>query len=159
MARDGGESIRARVKATRDLTEWSTALELYAGMQMELATRLEEMRALGVPDRRPHTLPAQYGKLLEDTAILRIDLPKGLTREEFARLQELAGPLTEWCGQAGGGQDSELAAPRRPHQRECFEAGWQVPVCGLGRLLAGAPIFVPANGVGECGNCFGFAGE
>lgn len=99
LARDGGESIRANLKATRDLGEWCAALRLYAKMQMKLAGRVDEMLALGVPDRRPRTLPAQFAALLQDTPMLRIDLPKGISREEYARLGEMASPLAEWCGQ------------------------------------------------------------
>lgn len=97
LARDGGESIRAHLKATRDFTEWIQALEMYAGMQMELAAHTDELRALGVPDRRPRTLPAQYARVLRDTPILRIDLPRGITADEFAQLQALQAPLAEWC--------------------------------------------------------------
>jgi hypothetical protein len=81
------------------LTEWSDALELYARLQMELAGHVGEMQTWGLPDRRPQALLGHYARLLDDTEMLRIDLPKGLTSEEFARLQELKGPLAEWSAQ------------------------------------------------------------
>jgi hypothetical protein len=104
LARDGGASFRENLKATRDLSEWIQAIELYARMQMDLAGRVEEMRTLGVPDRRPRTLPQQYAKVLDDHEILRIDREKGITSEEYARLRELAVPLQEWCEELEGGK-------------------------------------------------------
>lgn len=99
LARNGGESIRARLKETRNLSEWIRAIELYAQLQMDVARHIEELRSLHVPDRRPHTLPAQYNALLGDLEILRIDRDKGLTAQEYAQLQALAAPLAEWCAQ------------------------------------------------------------
>lgn len=99
LARDGGEAIRANLKATRDLTEWQQAIDEYAHAQMELAKHVDEMLALGVPDRRPRTIPARYENLLTDTATLRIDLEKGITSDEYARLHEMLPQLQEWCAQ------------------------------------------------------------
>lgn len=99
LARDGGESIRTKLKETRDLSEWIQALKLYAQLQMDVAPRTEDMRALNVPDRRPNTLPTQYQALLNDLEILRIDLDTGITGQEYADLQALAAPLAEWCAQ------------------------------------------------------------
>ena len=89
LARDGGENIRAQLKATRDLSEWCEAIALYAQLQMDVAAHADEMLALGTPDRRPHTLPAQFEQLLQDRAILRIDQEKGTTSDEYAQLQKL----------------------------------------------------------------------
>lgn len=99
LARDGGDSIRARLKETRDLSEWNAAIALFAQLQMDVAPRTEELAALNVPDRRPHTLPAQYTALLTDAEILRVGLDKGLTTQEFAALQALSEPLADWCAQ------------------------------------------------------------
>lgn len=99
LARDGGESIRINLKATNDLGEWTRALALYAKIQMQLADRTDGLIALGAPDRRLRSLPAKFASLLEDTAILRIDLPKGLTQEELTRLRALTVPLQAWCDQ------------------------------------------------------------
>jgi hypothetical protein len=99
LARDGGENIRAHLKATRDVSEWNQAVALYAQMQMSLAAHVDEMLALGVPDRRPRTIPARYENLLNDTATLRIDLEKGITANEFVRLREMLPQLQEWCAQ------------------------------------------------------------
>lgn len=99
LARDGGESIRAKLVETRDQTEWQHGVQVYADLQSKLTSRVEVLLALGVPDRRPHTLPAQYENLLNDTAILRIDQEKGITSEEYASLKALSVPLQEWCAQ------------------------------------------------------------
>jgi aminoglycoside phosphotransferase (APT) family kinase protein len=97
LALDGGESIRDRLKTTRNLSEWMEALERYAEMQMGLAERLDTLKTLDVPDRRPSTLPAQFAEVLNDHEILRIDREKGLTLGEFTGLQALRGPLQAWC--------------------------------------------------------------
>lgn len=103
LAGDGGDNIRAQLKATRDLSEWSEALRLYAELQIGAAARVEELIALGVPDRRPRTLPAQFVSVLDDTPILRIDQEKGITADEYTRLRALAVPLTEWCARLEAG--------------------------------------------------------
>ena len=99
LAHDGGESIRANVKATHDLSDWIQAVQLYAQLQKGLVDHVPDMLALGVPDRRSHTLPAQLASLLEHPEMLLLDLPKGLTTDEFKRLKETQAPLAEWCGQ------------------------------------------------------------
>lgn len=99
LARDGGENIRANLQATRDLSEWCEALQSYAQVQMGLIDRVDEMIALGVPDRRPRTLPAQFDIVLDDMPLLRIDQEKGITADEYTRLRALAVPLAEWCAQ------------------------------------------------------------
>lgn len=96
---DGGERLREIVRATRDPSPWFQILPQYVALQSALSLRLDELLAMGLPDYRPRALPAHYETLLQDTPILRLDQPKGLTSEEYARLRALAPQVAAWSAQ------------------------------------------------------------
>ena len=62
---DAGSRLREIVGRERDLTRWLEVLQLYAGLQIDLAADAEELVALGVPDLRLARLPALYEQLLD----------------------------------------------------------------------------------------------
>lgn len=96
LMRDGGPPIRERMKETGSFAPWLPVLPQYASLQIELAARVPELLALGVPDRRPETLGAQYERLLEDRVVLRVDREPGVTRDEYARLQARVPQVYAW---------------------------------------------------------------
>ena len=55
--RDAGQRLREIIRTTQDLCHWLPVLPLYAEMQIELAQRVPELLALGLPDRRLSILP------------------------------------------------------------------------------------------------------
>jgi hypothetical protein len=63
---DAGERLREIVARERSLARWLDVLPLYAGVQMDLARRAEELSALGVPDLRLVVLPAMFEALLDE---------------------------------------------------------------------------------------------
>ena len=79
---DGGERLRDVIARHRSLAGWLDVLPLYAGLQVDLAPHVDELLALGVPDRRLAVLPQQAAAIPE----LEPDLP---AIEEMAR--RLAG--------------------------------------------------------------------
>jgi hypothetical protein len=87
---DGGATLRSVIKADRDIGHWKRLLPQYAELQIDVADRLPDLLALGIPDRRPATLPRQYQKLLENQERLLIDQEGGLTATEYRRLLEMA---------------------------------------------------------------------
>lgn len=99
---DGGATLRSVIRADRDLEHWERLLPIYAGLQIDLAARRDELLALGVLDRRLAVLPARYQALLADRAALLIDQPDGLTSEEYGRLIELAPQLDALCERLAG---------------------------------------------------------
>ena len=88
--------------ADRDLGHWEALLPRYAELQIELAGRVHDLLALGLPDRRLETLPAQYEALLDDAAALSLDQPDGLTADEHRRLRELVPRFAALCAELAG---------------------------------------------------------
>lgn len=66
-------------------------------MQIELAQRVPELLALGLPDRRLSILPTLYEPLLTDVDVLRVDQPLGLTCQQYGWLLDLSTHVAELC--------------------------------------------------------------
>ena len=96
---DGGMRLREILTADRDIRHWEKLLPIYAEVQVELASRLQIILELGVPNRRLATLPAQYEQLLADGNVLLIDQPGGLTLAEYQRLCNLQVHFAALCEQ------------------------------------------------------------
>jgi hypothetical protein len=61
---DAGERLREIVARERSIERWLDVLRLYAGIQIDLVPRAEELLALGVPDMRLAVLPARLEAFL-----------------------------------------------------------------------------------------------
>lgn len=61
---DAGDRLREIVAHERSLERWLDVLPLYAGVQVDLVPRAEELLALGVPDMRLAVLPAKFEAFL-----------------------------------------------------------------------------------------------
>ena len=97
LMRDGGEQLRASIRPTKTIQPWQPVIAKYAELQIGLAEHVDEILALGIPDHRLAVLPALYSQLLTDAEILRIDQEKGLTSDEFQRLQSLKPRFDKIC--------------------------------------------------------------
>ena len=97
LMRDGGEQLRASIRPTQDVRLWEPVITRYAQLQIGLAEHVEEILALGIPDRRLAALPALYTELLADTESLMIDQAKGLTTSDFQKLQDLTPRFEQIC--------------------------------------------------------------
>jgi len=97
LMRDGGEQLRASIRPVKDIKPWEPVIKHYAELQIELADRVDEILSLGIPDHRLAALPALYSQLLTDEKILRVDQEKGLTSDEFRRLNELTPRFEQIC--------------------------------------------------------------
>jgi len=89
LMRDGGEQLRASIRPTQNVKPWEPVITRYAEVQIGLAEHVDEILALGIPDRRLAALPPLYSQLLADTDSLMIDQEKGLTSADFQQLQDL----------------------------------------------------------------------
>lgn len=89
LMRDGGVRLRELVTQERDLDRWLDILPCYAGLQLDLADQADELVALGAPDRRLATLPAQFERLLSEVG--------GLAVDEQAQLTGLLPEVAEMC--------------------------------------------------------------
>jgi hypothetical protein len=91
---DAGERLRDIVERERDLTRWFDVLPLYAGLQLDVADRADELVARGAPDRRLATLADQYERLL--------DLFAGSEAKELERLRSLMPRVRDLCDELSG---------------------------------------------------------
>jgi hypothetical protein len=76
-----------------DLAPWEAALRSFAEVQIALAARYDELRALGVPERRIADLATAVEPLLDDSAATLPGEPAGLSAEQRAQLRTLAPRL------------------------------------------------------------------
>jgi Phosphotransferase enzyme family len=102
LTRDAGTRLRELVQTAADLHHWTTLLPAYAALQIELASEVDELLRLGVPDRRLARIPELLADLLEDTDALMVDLPDGLTSEELARMRKELPEIAKMCAELGG---------------------------------------------------------
>jgi hypothetical protein len=96
---DGGPTMRAVEGAATDLSAWERMLVEHAEMQRELVPYVDEVLAAGVPDARPHRLPAIRAALLADRAMCRVGDGDGLSEEDYERLQAWAPAYAGLCAQ------------------------------------------------------------
>jgi hypothetical protein len=70
LARDAGIQLREVLADSSDARIWDLVLPLYAELQIELSDSVDELLALGVHDKRPHTLPVLYEELGGEPALV-----------------------------------------------------------------------------------------
>jgi hypothetical protein len=87
---DAGEQLRAIIERERSLARWLDVLELYAGVQLDVAGDVDALLALGVPDLRLATLPEKYDRLMDE-----IDAEPRF-REAGSLVRELSGELAAY---------------------------------------------------------------
>lgn len=85
---DGGETLRDRQRLAPGPDVWPGMLTRYAGVQRYLVGHVDGLLALGLPDLRPHSVPAQFERLLSATE-------NGISIE----LRGLAPRLEGWCAE------------------------------------------------------------
>jgi hypothetical protein len=102
LMRDAGHMLRGAIRPSRDSGPWLPILPMYSRLQIDLAARVPDLLALGVPDRRLSVLPTLYEPLLADVDVLRIDQPHGLTADQYRRLLDLSPRVRELCDELAG---------------------------------------------------------
>ena len=93
LMEDAGTRLRELVEQERDLGRWLDVLPLYAGLQLDVADRADDLVPLGVPDLRLAALAARYEQLLEE-----IELPA----EDRRRAEASAPRVHELCEELAG---------------------------------------------------------
>jgi hypothetical protein len=83
----GFEEVPLAESTDADL--WTRALRRYSEMQAALAGEYAELIMLGCPLRQVSTLKQQVRLMLDDTAALQLDEPRGLTTADHQALLEL----------------------------------------------------------------------
>jgi Phosphotransferase enzyme family len=97
LTRDAGSRLRDHIQSAADLHHWEKVLPAYAELQIQLAPRLDELLALGVPDTRLAAIPRLLDDLLADSDALMLDQPDGLTSAEVARMRDLRPQIAAMC--------------------------------------------------------------
>jgi hypothetical protein len=117
LTRDAGTPLREHIANPPDPRIWDDLLPLCAELQIELCTSVDDLLALGVPDKRTEKLAPGYGDLLSRWAVAatspsqeQIDelvdgvgetIPPSLAHEEFQDhnilLREGDSVLIDWA--------------------------------------------------------------
>lgn len=97
LLEDGGELLRPIIKADRNLDHWRRILAAYAALQHAVAPATGELLRQGVRDRTLATLPMRYDELLDDIDALLIDMPDGMSADEYERLRACAPAFAADC--------------------------------------------------------------
>jgi hypothetical protein len=114
---DLGATLRSLVQSPADLFHWERILPLYADVQIDLASRVDELLKLGILDRRLAELPTKYEQLLDDHDAIRLGLPDGVSNDEHRKLRQRAHLLREMCEQL-----SEYRIPETIHHEDFHDA-------------------------------------
>ncbi len=97
LMRDAGVTLRTFIQAEQRCDRWFDLLPLYASVQIDLSERVDDLLALGVPDRRLSVLPTLYEQLLEQRSALLIDQSDGLTLDEYQQLRAWIPQVRTMC--------------------------------------------------------------
>ncbi|MFC2078841.1 phosphotransferase [Candidatus Bipolaricaulota bacterium] len=114
---DGGTTVREAIKADGDMGHWDRLLPRYAQLQIDLASRVDDLLKQGLPNRLLPTLPGQIETLLGDKDMLLIDQPEGLTSAEHERLIGMKEHLEALCDQLAA-----LPVPESIHHGDFHDA-------------------------------------
>ena len=140
LLRDAGTRLREILERDPDLSHWEPALRTVAELQRAAAPHVDEMLAMGVPDRRLERLPDLIEDLLGRDEFLMLDEDEGLTRRPTRRARG-AGPRDPHDVRgARRGRDRSERPARRPQRRQRLRRRRGVPDRGLGRRLHLAPL-------------------
>lgn len=94
---DGGPTLRTIVAGGGEQAHWERLLPFYGQLQRDLASRVDEMLELGVPDLRPLAVPGALAGLLADTDALLIDQEDGMSSADRARLLGMQPDVAGWA--------------------------------------------------------------
>lgn len=95
----GGRVVRDLVRGANGLTHWEGLLAQFAQMQIASAGEVEQLSALGVPDRRLARMPQLYREMAADREALRVGQPDGLSEAEWERAQAFAPAVEALCAE------------------------------------------------------------
>ncbi len=94
---DANPTLRDLTKADHDMDRWAEMLRRYTLLQHEATSRIDQLVAAGVPDRRLARLPDLLGQLLVDRPALMIGETDGLPEADYERLLGIRPELESQC--------------------------------------------------------------
>ena len=98
LMRDAGPMMRDAAEPDDLWEQWRTVITAYARAQRTLAGHVDDLRATGVREVSPATLPRQARDLLAELAARPVD-EGGLEAEQADRLAALMPAYDEWCAE------------------------------------------------------------
>lgn len=93
----GTRLLRDAFKEGETKRVWEVILPEYTRLQVELSRRIDDLLALGVPDRRLERLPGLTRSLLHQTDAMQIGMTDGLSQAEYERLTKSLPLVDELC--------------------------------------------------------------
>ena len=87
LTRDAGTQLRERLSDPPEPAIWEAILPLYAELQIELSHSVEDLLALGVPDKRADRIVTEYDELVARVP----DAARVPSREQIKALVDAAG--------------------------------------------------------------------
>ena len=94
---DGGRTVREFTKADGDIRHWLRMIPEYARLQIDMASRIDVLVSLGLPDRRLAALPQSVADLLTQRDMLRLGCSEGLTQPQLERLEGMNAEIALMC--------------------------------------------------------------
>lgn len=94
---DGGVRMRELLRADRDIARWEIALSQYAHVQVVLASCIDDLQTMDVPDRRLARLPGLYEDLVAAVEQIELNTDEGLTQAEIDHLRHLSLTTRKLC--------------------------------------------------------------
>lgn len=116
LSADAGVTLRSLGRTPEQVEHWLHVLPLFVDLQIEMAARVPELLALGVPDRRLLHFPHLYAELLDDTENVRVGLEPGLTQAEYRQLLDSRPRVAEMCEQLAAYGLPETLAHEEVHE-------------------------------------------
>ena len=132
---DAGTSLREVVERERSLERWFDVLELYAGVQLDLADDVDTLLGLGVPDLRLATLPERYDRLMDEI-------------DAEPRFREASGQVRELCAELATYGLPELVQHDDLHDGQVFVRNGRHLLMDWGDAVVSHPFFTLAVTLG-----------
>jgi hypothetical protein len=95
----GGRVVRDLVRGEDGAAHWERLLAQFAQMQIESAGAVDQLIAVGVPDRRLARIPQLYTEMVADREALLVGRPGGLSEEDWTRAQALLPAVKALCAE------------------------------------------------------------
>lgn len=162
---DGGPTLTAAISAPRDgPAHWQRVLTLMADVQREMIPRADFLLGIGVPDRRPGSLPGLFCGLLTQPERLRVGAPGGLAAGELLDLESIASRFELLCEELAGLGLPDTYVQDDLHEDHIFVARgadgtWRYTFFDYGDACVGHPFLQLVSRPRFAGKRYGFDGD
>lgn len=154
---DAGVSLRRQLQQQFVPELLSTAVTEFTTMQLAMATQLEPLLALGVPDWRLHRLAKRFADLAYDQALLA---EEGFTTQQQITLQQAVALIDLWCQQlAAYALPESIMQPDFHDNNIVINAEGRMTWLDLGEVLIAHPLFMLLNFLWQIKKHHGLANE